>query len=255
MKAINYALVSLLFIACGTEEHTETAADNSTNTDTLLTEATEDTTVNTQENEELPQRVKDEKVFILDKDFGDLDKDGVDELVVVFARDTLWESSEPRDFVIYKQKEGKWDVWFENDNVILRADEGGIMGDPFYEGVEIKNGVIHISHNGGSSWKWGYTSKFRYQDGDFYLIGHNSINGKVCEYWEEADYNLSTGKCIYTFEVDVQEGCGDDYDPRQEYGEDVKEEFNHKMEELPTLANHRDYSYSFESPKGKKIYL
>lgn len=254
MKSLLLASIPFFIISCGSQESAETSTPNEAPIDSVNRIVAEQEEV-TETDIALPDRLELESAFILDQDFGDLDKDGTDELVVVFAQDTLWDSPAPRDFVIYKQNEGQWDVWFENDNVILRADEGGVMGDPFYEGVEIKNGVIHISYNGGSSWKWGYTDKFRYQDGDFYLIGHTGSSGKPCEYWEDVDYNLSTGKCIYKFQVDVQEGCGDEYDPRQQYGEDVKEEFNHKMEELPTLANHRDYNYSFESPKGKKIYL
>lgn len=258
MKFQLYLLSPLFLIACGSE--------NPSNPTTLPSEDTiqmnQDTIVSEDVffadsnfvDVELPLRMTAKDAIILDKDFGDLDKDGVDELVVVYGRDREWESSAPRDFVIYKLKDGEWDVWFEDENVILRADEGGMMGDPFYEGIEIKKGVIHISHNGGSSWKWGNTDKYRYQNGDFYQIGHSSIYGKPCEYWDEVDYNLSTGNCIYTFQVDDIEGCGD-FDPRQAHGEDIHEQFNHTMAELPKLSNHRDFSYSFESPKGNKIYL
>lgn len=41
-----------------------------------------------------------------------------------------------------------------------------MMGDPFGE-IEIKNGILLVSQNGGSSWKWGHTDKYRYQDENF----------------------------------------------------------------------------------------
>ncbi len=79
------------------------------------------------------------------------------------------------------------------------------MGDPF-EDMEIKNGLLLISQSGGSSWKWGHTDKYRYQEGDFYLIGYTSIAGKPCEYWQSVDYNLSTGKMIVKKEYEACEG-------------------------------------------------
>jgi hypothetical protein len=70
-----------------------------------------------------------------------------------------------------------------------------MMGDPFGE-IKIENGILLISQNGGSSWKWDHTDRYRYQEGEFYLIGYISNYGKPCEYWQEVDFNLSTGKMI-----------------------------------------------------------
>ncbi len=76
-----------------------------------------------------------------------------------------------------------------------------MMGDPF-EGIEIKNNVLLISHFGGSSWKWTNVDKYRFQNNQFELIGYTSNFGKLCEYWANFDFNISTGKiaCKKEFE-------------------------------------------------------
>ena len=138
-----------------------------------------------------------ENYVILDTVSGDLDNDGKKELVVAYNTTQEDESYKniPRELRIYKMQDGKWTVWKKSHQALLASRDGGMMGDPF-EKIEIKNGILHISHYGGSSWKWGHTDKYRYQDGEFYLIGYSSISGKFCEYWTDVDFNLSTGKMV-----------------------------------------------------------
>jgi hypothetical protein len=148
---------------------------------------------------------------ILDTVSGDLDKDSIKELVVAYtigvANDSLAEEGLPRLLVIYKRENTNWKVWKTSDQVLNKSNEGGMMGDPYGE-MEIKKGVLWITHYGGSSWKWGFTDKYRFQKGDFYLIGYSSTNGKPCEYWEEADFNLSTGKLTVKKEYEECEDEG-----------------------------------------------
>lgn len=58
--------------------------------------------------------------------------------------------------------------------VMLAKDGGGQYGDPF-AGLSIRHGVLTVQHYGGSSWRWHVASKFRYQQGRFYLIGETTI--------------------------------------------------------------------------------
>lgn len=132
---------------------------------------------------------------------GDLDKDGIDEKAIVYDTKDTTEDGTVRELCIFKKKEGKWYTWIKSRNAILKSQEGGMMGDPFGELI-IKNGVLSISFDGGSSWKWAYTDKYRFQNNIFQLIGHKSSYGKPCEYWQEFDYNLSTGKIVYTKEFE-----------------------------------------------------
>lgn len=133
---------------------------------------------------------------VVDSVSGDLDKDSIDELVVAYNMGLENDiDGVPRELIIYKRKNNKWTEWKKSDQALYGSKDGGMMGDPFGE-IEIKNGILLISQNGGSSWKWGFTDKYRFQDGEFYLIGYSSIAGKLCEYWKDVDFNLSTGKMI-----------------------------------------------------------
>ena len=133
---------------------------------------------------------------IVDSIEGDLDKDSIEELVVAYNVGPENEiDGVPRELIIYKFENKKWTEWKKSSQALYGSSDGGMMGDPFGE-IEIENGILLISQNGGSSWKWGFTDKYRFQDGEFYLIGYSSIAGKICEYWKDVDFNLSTGKVI-----------------------------------------------------------
>ena len=133
---------------------------------------------------------------VLDSVSGDLDKDSIAELVVAYNKGSENEiDGMPRILIIYKLKNNKWTEWKKSDQALYGSKDGGMMGDPFGE-IKIENGILLISQDGGSSWKWGFTDKYRFQDGEFYLIGYTSIAGKLCEYWKYVDFNLSTGVMI-----------------------------------------------------------
>jgi hypothetical protein len=66
----------------------------------------------------------------------------------------------------------------QSSRIMLCRGCGGVYGDPF-AGLDVKNGILTISHYGGSSWRWSITSKFRYQQGSFYLIGETTDYGRV----------------------------------------------------------------------------
>ena len=132
---------------------------------------------------------------------GDLDKDGTAEKVIVYNTTDSTDFGFVRELVILKQANGKWRLWKRSRNAILKSQEGGMMGDPF-EDIEIRNGILIISCSGGSSWKWSYKDKYRFQNNQFQLIGHWSSAGKPCETWTEVDCNLQTGKINYQIDFE-----------------------------------------------------
>jgi len=118
-----------------------------------------------------------------------------------------------------------------------------MMGDPL-DLMEIKDGILNISFFGGSSWKWSYTDKYRFQNNHFELIGYTHTYFKLCEYWETSDYNLVTGKLVVKKEYEKCEN------QKQFFYKSENETFNKKIDAI-TLNNRNQKEIIFESPKYK----
>lgn len=190
-----------------------------------------------------------ENYSIVDSTSGDLDKDIIKELVVAYNAGPENETDGvPRELIIYKLKNNKWTAWKKSRQALYGSRDGGMMGDPFGE-IKIENGILTIIQNGGSAWKWGVTDKYRFQDGAFYLIGYSSTSGQPCEYWEEVDFNLSTGKM--TVKKAYEECQGE----KQEIYKRENETFFEK--ELKITMQHREErTIKITTPKYKKdIYI
>jgi len=138
---------------------------------------------------------------ILEQKEGDLTKDGVAEKVIVFNTNDSTDDGTVREIQVYKNSGNKWEPLVSSKNAVGHSEGGGMMGDPF-EGIEIINGLLLIKQSGGSSWKWSKIDKYRYQKGIFQLIGFESYYGKACEYFEDVDFNLLTGKIVYKKEYE-----------------------------------------------------
>jgi len=81
-----------------------------------------------------------------------------------------------------------------SDTAVLDGNEGGVFGDPF-DGLLIERGTVVISHYGGSRDRWSYTHRYRYQNGQWMLIGLTLGNTDTLdlEHFDDQDINLSTG--------------------------------------------------------------
>lgn len=225
-KYLGLTLLTILIIGCSdqkTDSEYEAIKYEEVNEDVIDGEAYEPTA------EELEESNNFE---ILASAIGDLDKDGVDEKVEVVNTDIIGEYGIERVLHIYKkdQNEG-WKLWRSSHKVILPSESGGMMGDPF-EDIGIENGVLVIYHWGGSSWKWSYTDRFRFQNNNFELIGATTTYGKLCEEWEDFDYNLSTGNIIVT---NTKEYCDENEEAQTK--SEIKSTYSYKMENLPTIEN------------------
>lgn len=127
---------------------------------------------------------------------GDLDKDGQEEKVVVYDTGRQTDFGSEREIQIFKIKGNAWELWHKSIGAVLPSEHGGVMGDPF-EAASIENGSLVLSHFGGSREKWHYKHRFRFQNNDWQLIGATVNNGAPCDYFEDFDFNLSTGKIGY----------------------------------------------------------
>ena len=110
---------------------------------------------------------------------GDLNQDGRSDVALVLApkaesrADYDGETMPGRILVVLFATTQGYARAEQASRVLLSKDGGGMYGDPF-AGLTIFRGVLSIDHYGGSSWRWSITSKFRYQQGGFYLIGETT---------------------------------------------------------------------------------
>lgn len=137
---------------------------------------------------------------IFEQATGDLNKDSIDDVAVIIEKtsERVTDDENMRTLLIlFKDKKNQYALECTADRgVILAADEGGAMGDPF-SGMEIKKNVLKIDHFGGASEKWSTTHRYRYQNNAFHVIGATFGS----DYGPENtvyDYNLSNGKMIIT---------------------------------------------------------
>lgn len=176
---------------------------------------------------------------------GDLDGDHIPEKVIVYNTKDTTDFGNFREIQILKRVNQKWTILEKSRNAILKSKDGGMMVDP-YQSTEIKNGILMITQAGGSSWKWGYTDKYRFQNGHFELIGYSSGSGKPEEYWIDIDFNLSTGKLIFDKEVENTE----------EYGNSKSEIFIKKGIKINLQNRNQEKQREILLPKTKeKVYL
>ncbi|MEZ6963289.1 MULTISPECIES: hypothetical protein [unclassified Aeromonas] len=143
---------------------------------------------------------------VIGEAMGDLDKDGIDEKVIVLDTGLDGEIGTQRTLLIYKKKQDKWALWHSSQGPILDSAHGGMMGDPFIS-VDIQRGAIVIDHFGGSRHKWSYTHRYRFNNKAWYLIGATINYGAPCEGFFNFDFNVMTGKAIYKT---YQDGCIDE---------------------------------------------
>lgn len=213
MKYLLYLLLPCLFIGCKGDNTTSDTTSDSTAlpADIQLPSPAKVTSSDGKVTfpDGNPGAISPESMGKLKRVSNDLNGDGqTDYLKVVTTTEDNDGLGFKRQLIVYSGEGADLDAWYTADDVILSTEHGGMMGDPL-QGVAIENGTIVINHFGGSRQKWNYTHRFRWQNNDFQLIGTTIVYGSPCDYFDELDYNLSTGKATYVRET---EDCDDDDD-------------------------------------------
>ena len=122
---------------------------------------------------------------IIDQAYGDLNNDGLADLAVVFEYNKaidetrvygdnssaiIKETQKPRILTLFfKDKlSGNYYLSTQNNDFILRSEEGGKLGDPLQK-IAIKDQQLYLRFQGGSEWRWelGYT--FKFENNDWFL--------------------------------------------------------------------------------------
>ncbi|NDC41490.1 MAG: hypothetical protein EBZ77_08070 [Chitinophagia bacterium] len=132
---------------------------------------------------------------VMDSTFGDMNKDGVADAVLVLqtvaeSQSTEFYTNDDDDrylLVVLKEPNG-WRLVDSSSEVIECKGCGGVYGDP-YEGISISpKGVLDIRHYGGSNWRWSSLLRYRYQKDGCYLIGEQEDFYFVMKQCHEDEY-------------------------------------------------------------------
>jgi hypothetical protein len=123
---------------------------------------------------------------------GDLNKDNVADKVII-TQDTLHENAPYRLQIFLKQPGGQLKLVVSSTKIIEPQYPGGRNGFRTGNGfsdVTIKKGVLSVNFE---LLRGHYEHKFRFQNGNFELIGFSMVNADGHGEITTTDFNLSTG--------------------------------------------------------------
>ncbi|MBW7675695.1 hypothetical protein [Chryseobacterium chendengshani] len=181
---------------------------------------------------------------------GDLDKDGKEETVIIFNTNIKTKSEGlERKFYILKNISGNLKIWKENSTIIIDSKFG------FYPttnelNVMIKHNCLIISQHFFTNSRHSETSKytFRFQNGDFYLIGVQHQLDDTCDYNVINEVNFSTGKVI------IDEDYSTCDDEKTDIPKDFHKEIIHKFTTLIKMNGFRIGENKFKIPQSNKYF-
>lgn len=184
---------------------------------------------------------------------GDLDKDGKDETVIVFNKYKTPDSESPglvRKLYILKNINGKLKIWKENSNLIFDSKEGFYPESNELE-LTVKNNCLVIFQSYFSNSRHTVTSKntYRFQNGDFYLIGALVQFVDTCEFNYSDEINFSTGKVIVSEEYSDCDDGSNRKIPKNYY-----KEFTHKLPKLIKMNEYKMGKNEIKIPNSKKSF-
>lgn len=204
------------------------------------------------------QELKD---FVIPKGFkkilttkGDLDKDSKEEVIMIFDStkkvESLYNRKSPqRELFILKNYNGKLKIWKKNSTIIFPKEIGFSPEYNSLPEIAIKNGTIIINQSFSTNSRHTMTYKhtYRFQNGDFYLIGARRDFDDTCEFNMYDEINFSTGKAI----VDQK------YYPcfpedKTAPAEDFHKEFNYKLKKLVKMNNFKPGDNLIKIPNSDK---
>jgi len=127
---------------------------------------------------------------VIDSAQGDLNKDKQPDLVLVleyytpvnedraygnYEIELITETQKPRILAIYFKTGNKYRLAAQNNDFILRSQEGGKMGDPL-KGIHIDDNKLTLSfEGGGNEWRWKLNYQFEYKQKEWDLVNANNV--------------------------------------------------------------------------------
>ncbi|SHF77052.1 hypothetical protein [Chryseobacterium sp. OV279] len=229
----------ILIFGCAKEEKKPQSTDKTTSNTTTVT--------NSQKSEPVVETKKDPAEFvpegykIFDKSFGDLNKDGAEDCILIIKKvdpaniiTDEYRGKLDRNrrgiIVLFKKGQGyelasKNETCFSSEN-----EEGGVYYAPELD-VYAEKGKLYIHYAHGRYGYWTYT--FRYGSSDFELIGYDDSSNTGPRVNSTTSINFLTGKQLD--KSNVNEGA--------EGGDEVFEDSWKKLKttKLMTLSEIKDF--------------
>lgn len=182
---------------------------------------------------------------------GDLDKDGKDETVLVFDTDKTASDYErapgkkdyKRILYILKNEQGTLKIWKKNSHILNSSGIGFYPDDNILD-IQIKKNCLILLQNFFSNSRHTQTNQytFRFQNGDFYLIGLYDNFADTCDFDFTNEINFSTGKVIIER---TYSSCDDD---NKKVPENIYKEFIHQLKTLIKMNDFRIGEHRFKIP-------
>ncbi|MBV8328233.1 hypothetical protein [Chryseobacterium sp.] len=189
---------------------------------------------------------------------GDLDRDGKDEVVMIFDTDQSVSADESlpegkdyqRVFYILKAHTGGLSIWKENRILLFSSGTGFYPEDNGPPEISIKNNSLTFTQtfNTNSRHTQVYKHTFRFQNGDFYLIGSHDQFEDTCDFNFLSEINFSTGKVI----IDkAYSSC----DENSKIPENTHKEFIYKPKTLIKMNTFKIGAQKFKIPGSHDNFI
>ncbi len=126
---------------------------------------------------------------VLDSAYGDLNHDNQQDLVLIleyykevdedraygnYEIELIRETQKPRMLVVYFKTANRYRLALQNNDFILRSEEGGKMGEPL-KGLRIEEHKLTLSFEGGNEWRWKLNYQFEYLQKQWNLVTANNV--------------------------------------------------------------------------------
>ncbi|WP_293313714.1 hypothetical protein [Pedobacter sp. UBA5917] len=182
---------------------------------------------------------------------GDLDKDGIEEVVYAFDTDKPdGKDGLKRILYICKQVDGKVKLWKSNNTILRSNKDCGFCVDAGVNlSIKIKNSTLvteqTFNHNSRhfSTWK----NIYRYQNNDWFVIGSTMNDYDTCDFNYQYDINFSTRQ------VNVSYTYGD-CDEGKKIPKDSYYSFKYPFKTIHKMDGFAPGRYELKIPKSDRYF-
>lgn len=171
--------------------------------------------------------------------YGDLNKDGVNDLVyiikgtdkskfVIREADSTQLDRNRRGIIVLFKKDNGYELGIKNEECFSSEnEEGGVYFAPELN-IEIKKGNLFVNYGHGRYGYWSYT--FRHKNDDFELIGYDSSDNMGSVTQSETSINFVTEKKRYS--VNINRDNPDENDVFEDTWTKIKKQDIIKLSEI-----------------------